>query len=344
MYVTIRAQQTGENFTQSSTDYVNYLEKENGGKSLEEQEHFFNQYGDEISAEEVIREIDGNKAKLKKHEPKFYSITVNPSPRELRHLQNHYEDLKTYTRELMKEYAKNFNREINGRPVNVDDIKYYAKIEHERTYKGTDKAIIENQPYATKILELKNEVRKIEEGKLKGNVKSLQKKIAKLERDASHQLNGKRIIRGMQKEGSQTHIHIIVSRTDMSNKHSVSPGSKYTASDTKMHGKEVKRGFNRNEFFKKAEEVFDKQFKYNRNYVETYKARKLFIKNPEKYFASIMGLPTSQKAVAFKLLGKSGVKVPMMNIPTNKAQLAYKLLKKLKQTINKGIQSSSIGI
>ncbi len=344
MYITITAQQTGENFAQSSAHFVNYLEKENEGKSIEEQEHFFNQFGEEISAEEVICEIDGNKAKLKKHEPKFYSITVNPSPIELRHLKNHPENLKAYTRELMKEYAKNFNREINGRPVNVDDIKYYAKIEHERTYKGTDKAIQENQPYATKILELKKEIRKIEKGTLKGNIKSLKKKIAKLERDAPHQLNGKRIVRGMQKEGSQAHIHIIVSRTDMSNKHSVSPGSKYTASDTKMHGKEVKRGFNRNEFFKSAEEVFDKKFKYNRNYVETYKARKLFIKNPERYFASIMGLPTSQKAVAFKLLGKSGVKVPMINIPTNKAQLAYKLLKKLKQTVDKGIQSSSIGI
>lgn len=344
MYVTITAQKIGKNFTQSSADFVNYLEKENEGKSIEEQEHFFNQYGDEISAEEVIREIDGNKAKLKRDEPKFYSITVNPSPKELKHLQSNSEDLKAYARELMKEYAKSFNREINGRPVNVNDIMYYAKIEHERTYKGTDKAIIENQPYATKILELKNEVRKIEEGTLKGNVKSLKKKIAKLEQEAPHQQNGKRIVRGMEKEGSQAHIHIIVSRTDMSNTHSVSPGSKYAASNTEMHGKEVKRGFNRNEFFKKAEEVFDKQFKYNRNYVETYGARKLFIKNPEKYFASIMGLPTSQKAVAFKFLGKSGVKIPLMNIPTNKAQLAYKFFKKLKQTIDRGIQSSSIGV
>lgn len=344
MYVTITAQQTGENFAQSSADFVSYLEKENEGKTINEQEHFFNQYGEEISAEEVVREIDSNTAKLKKNEPKFYSITVNPSYWERKHLQHHSKDLKTYTRELMKEYAKNFNREINGRTVIVDDIKYYAKIEHERTYKGSDKAIIENQPYATKILELKNDIRKIEEGNLQRNKKALQKKIAKLEQEAPYRINGKRIVRGMQKEGSQTHIHIIVSRKDMSNKYSLSPGSKYTASNTKMHGKDVKRGFNRNDFFKKAEEVFDKQFKYNRNYVETYKARKLFIKNPERYFASIMGLPTSQKAVAFKLLGKSGVKIPLMNIPTNKAQLAYKFFKKLKQSIDRGIQSSSIGV
>lgn len=344
MYVTITAQQTGENYAQSSADFVYYLEKENEGKTIEEQEHFFNQYGEEISAEEVVREIDGNTAKLKKNEPKFYSITVNPSYWERKHLKHHSKNLKTYTRKLMKEYAKNFNREINGGAVTVDDIKYYAKIEHERTYKGSDKAIIENQPYATKILELKNDIRKIENGKLQGNIKALQKQIDKLEKDAPHQLNGKRIVRGMPKEGSQTHIHIIVSRKDMSNKFSLSPGSKYKASETEMHGKTVKRGFNRNKFFKQAETIFDKQFMYNRNYVETYKARKLFIKNPEKYFANIMGLSTNQKAVAFKLLGKSGVKIPLMNIPTNKVQLAYKFFKKLKQSIDKGIQSSSIGV
>lgn len=58
---------------------MSYFEKENEGKTIEEQEHFFNQYGEEISGEEVVREIDGNTAKLKKSEPKFYSITVSPS-------------------------------------------------------------------------------------------------------------------------------------------------------------------------------------------------------------------------------------------------------------------------
>ncbi|GAA4963980.1 hypothetical protein GCM10023315_10910 [Algibacter aquimarinus] len=45
----------------------------------EDIEHFFNQYGDEIEAKEMVKEIDGNTAKLKKKEPKFYSITVRPS-------------------------------------------------------------------------------------------------------------------------------------------------------------------------------------------------------------------------------------------------------------------------
>ena len=95
MYVTITAQKTGENYARSSADFVSYLEKENEGKTIEEHEHFFNQYGEEISAAEVVREIDGNTAKLKRDEPRFYSITINPSQRELRQLQNHTEDLKT---------------------------------------------------------------------------------------------------------------------------------------------------------------------------------------------------------------------------------------------------------
>jgi len=139
MYITITPQTLGGNYSQSSGDFVDYLEKENQGLEQGDMEHFFNQYGDEISAEEVVREIDGNTAKLEKTEPRFYSITISPSKYELMRLRNHSEDLKKYTRELMKDYVASYNREIKGRPVNIDDIKYFAKIEHQRTFKGTDK-------------------------------------------------------------------------------------------------------------------------------------------------------------------------------------------------------------
>lgn len=344
MYITITPQSLGGNYAQSAHDFVAYLEKENEGKQVEDMEHFFNQYGEEISSTEVVHEIDNNTSKLKKTEPKFYSITVNPSAPELKHLKNDKEALKHYTREVMKDYAKAFNREINGRPITVDDIKYYAKIEHQRTYKGTDKQIRENQPYATKILQLKNDIRKIEQGTLEGNIKMLKSKITKLEREAPHQQDGKRIVRGMPKAGSQSHIHIIVSRKDRSNNYSLSPGSKYKASEVVMKGKIVKRGFNRDMFFKNSEKTFDRLFGYKRNYVETYAARKTLIKNPEKYFASIMGLPTHQKAVAFKLLGKAGINTPLMNLPTNKVQLVLKAIKTIKRGVDKGIQSGSIGI
>ncbi|WP_282117151.1 MobB family relaxase [Cellulophaga baltica] len=342
MYITISPHKTGGNYAQSAGDFVAYLEKENKGKVIEDYEHFFNQYEEEITAAEVIKEIDGNTAKLKKTEPKFYSITINPSRRELQHLQDSKKDLKAYTRELMKEYAKAFNREIEGRAVTVDDIKYFAKIEQVRTYKGTDKQIQENQLYATKILQLKNTLREIRQGVSIGDIKKIESKIARLEKEAPHQQNGKRIVQGMQKDGNQSHIHIIVSRKDITNRHSLSPGSKHKASEVSMHGKMVKRGFNRDEFFKSSEKTFDSLFQYKRNYVETYPARKLFLKNPKVYFSILSGLPANEKAIAYKMLAASGM--PLMNIPTHKVQLALKAIKTIKRGMGKAIQSSSIGI
>jgi hypothetical protein len=342
MYITITAQKLSGAFNQSVADFVNYLEKENNGKVAELQEYFFNQYEDYIAPQQVICEIDNNTKKLKKVEPKFYSITVNPSSYELKRLQNSSEDLKKYTRALMQDYVSAFNREINNKPITIDAIKYFAKIEHSRTFKGTDWQVLENQPFATKILKLKNEIRNINNGEQIGNVQLLENQIKKLESNAPHQQDGKRIVQGMQKQGDQSHIHIIVSRKDHTNSYSLSPGSKYKASEVILNGKNVKRGFDRDAFFKNAEQTFDTTFQYKRNYVESYQARKAFIKNPIMYFSALLELPTNERAVAFKLLGKAGV--PITSIPTNQVQLAFKAFKKLKQLTEVAIQSSSIGI
>ncbi len=342
MYIAITAQKLGGDYSQSSADFVEYLEKENHGLKQEDVEHFFNQYDEKIEAKDVVKEIDGNTAKLKKKEPKFYSITVSPSKYELRQLQNNSEDLKKYTRAIMKDYATSFNREISGKPITIDDIKFFAKIEHQRTFKGTDKQVKENQPFATKILQLKTDIRKIEQGQLEGNIKKLKAKINKLESEAPHQQNGKRIVQGMKKEGNQSHIHIIVSRKDASNSVSLSPGSKHKASEVEMHGKIVKRGFDRDAFFTKAESTFDKTFGYKRNYAESYKSKKDFIKNPKLYFTTLLGLPANEKAVAFKILAKSGV--PIASIPTNQVQLALKTIRTLKRGVDVAVKSGSIGI
>ncbi len=344
MYITITAQKVEGNYAQSAGDFVDYLEKENEGITSKEMEHFFDQNQNVISAEEVLKEIDGNTAKLKNSEPKFYSITLNPSARELKTIKDSPEALKQYTREIMKEYAKAFNREIDGRPVSVSDIKYYAKVERHRTFKGNDKQIVENQPYATKILELKQQVGSIQRGETTGNTIKLQREIQRLEREAPHQLDGKRIVRGMSKPGPQSHVHISVSRKDSSNRYSLSPGSKYKASQVEMNGKMVKRGFDRDAFVKNAEKIFDGMFSYQRNYVETYKARKTFVKDPKRYFSMITKLPSNERTMAFKLLNKAGVNTSLLSIPTNKLQLTMKAMNALKKGIGKAIESGSIGI
>lgn len=342
MYITITPQNLSADFSQSAADFVNYLEKENQELRQEDMGRFFNQSRDEVGAEEVIKEIDSNTAKLKIIEPKFYSITVSPSKYELSRLKNPGEDLKAYTRELMKDYASSFNREIGGKAVTVNDLKYYAKIEHQRTFKGTDKQVKENQPFATKILQLKTDLRKIERGEMEGNTQKIAKEIERLERSAPHQQNGQRIVQGMLKEGNQSHVHIIISRKDMSNSFSLSPGSKYKASEVMMNGKLVKRGFNRDAFFASAEKTFDNQFGYKRNFVETYQARKDYVQNPKNYITALMGLPASEKAIAFKLLREAGL--PVISIPTNGVQMAMKTINSIKYGMQRAIRSGSIGI
>lgn len=339
MYIAITKQQTSVNYKGSVRDFAKYLEKENEEKDLELQEHFFDQYHDSVPTEEVITNIDNNKAKLSKKDPKFYSLVVSPSSRELRHIGNDPDKLRNYTRELMKDYAASFYRD---KKVTVDNILYYAKLEHVRYFKGTDWQIKENQSYATKILALKNEVRKIERGEVEGNIEKLTLSIAQLEKEAPHKLHGKRIVQGMKKEGFQSHIHIIVSRTDITNRYSLSPGSKYKESEAPLNGKIVKRGFHRDQFFKAAEKTFDKEFSYNRNFVESYKAKNLFLKDPKRFFMMLAGLPVTERQVAFKLLHKSGMHIP--NIPTNKVQLAFKAFMKLKKGVERAMGSGSIGI
>jgi hypothetical protein len=339
MYIVISRQQLGDNFRGSVRDFVKYLEKENEGKSLEEQELYFNQEENDIYAQRVIAEIDANTSKLGKKDPKFYSIVVSPSQRELKHIGDDPEKLKQYTRELMKIYAASFYRD---REVTVKDVLYFAKLEKERTFSEKDKAVKENQPFASKILELEHQIRAIKEGREQGDIAKLQEKINALEIEAPHKQNGKRIVPGMAKEGHQSHIHIIVSRKDVTNSHSLSPGSKFRTSETTLNGEKVKQGFDRDTFYRAAEKTFDNQFGYRRNFVETYHARNLLDKNPKRFFSLLLGLPVHERQAARQLLFKAGVKVP--TLPTSKLQLAYKVLMQLKKGIGKAMESGSIGI
>ncbi|WP_422350885.1 MobB family relaxase [Flagellimonas sp.] len=339
MYIAITRQQLGDNFRGSVRDFVKYLEKENEGKSPERQELYFNQEENDIDAERVIAEIDANTSKLSKRDPKFYSIVVSPSQRELKHIGDDPEKLKQYTRELMKVYAASFYRD---REITVKDVLYFAKLERERTFSEKDKAVKENQPYASKILELQHQIRAIKEGRVQGDIAKLQETINALEKEAPHKQNGKRIVPGMAKEGHQSHIHIIVSRKDVTNSHSLSPGSKFRTSETTLNGEKVKQGFDRDQFYRAAEKTFDKQFGYPRNFVETYHARNLLDKDPKRFFTLLLGLPNHERQAARQLLFKAGVNVP--TIPVNKAQLAYKAMMKLKKGINKVMESGSIGI
>lgn len=120
----------------SVSNLAYYLEKENNLKSEEEKESFFNQDKDNIDVKDIINEIDSNNIKLGKKDSKFYSMYISPSKNELIHLKENPNSLKEYTRDLMNEYAKNFNKGLKA-----DDLLYFGKVEYERKFKGFDNQV-----------------------------------------------------------------------------------------------------------------------------------------------------------------------------------------------------------
>ncbi|WP_423819633.1 MobB family relaxase [Salinimicrobium sp. TIG7-5_MAKvit] len=339
MYLTITPQKIGGNFTSSVADFVTYLEKENRDQPLEKMNYFFNQTGNQISEQQVIGEIDANSAKLRKTEPRYYSLTINPSQYELRHIQNNSTSLREYTLEVMKNYAKAFNREIEGKPVSIENLKFFAKIEYQRSYHHYDKEIRENSPYMKQIVKLEHDLVKIRRGDMDGDSQKVRKEISRLIKEIPHTIGGKPIKEGMLKPGLQTHVHVIVSRKDATNRYSLSPGSKYRSSTVEMHGRTVRRGFDRNQFFQSAERTFDRMFQYQRNYVEKYTSRKELQKNPGLYYSKLMRLPVNERQLAFNLLRTAGMTLPATGFTPAQVQLA---IKKFRKAIGLAVRSSSI--
>ena len=131
-------------------DYMN--------KEKEEGKFFFSHVDDNVSLTEVIEKIDNNKRTLKKNQEKFYSLSYNPSEREIRHLVklttgkvvNELSELSTeerilvfnefrsYVRECMEIYAKNFNRD---RELTASDLVYFGRIEEFRHFTGFDEEV-----------------------------------------------------------------------------------------------------------------------------------------------------------------------------------------------------------
>ncbi|MBW2961955.1 DUF5712 family protein [Mesonia aestuariivivens] len=154
-----------------------YLEKENKDldkllqtkTSLKDQRNienrkqsFFSHSEKAISTNEVISSIDNNIKKLGRNDSKYFAPTISFSQKELDFIfdtvtngeevkdvwqlnQDQYrlynDMIMDYTRLVMTNYAKNFNREDKGLKSGAD-LVYYAKIEHFRKFKGNDKEVI----------------------------------------------------------------------------------------------------------------------------------------------------------------------------------------------------------
>jgi hypothetical protein len=209
-----------------------YLEKENSEKLAAEQSYFFSADRDRCNKWEVVQQIDNN-AKgqgLERKDDRFYSLVISPSQAELAHIGDDPQQLKAYTRQVMENYAANFNKGIDS-----SQLVWYAKIEHERKH-GFDSA------------EVKAGLAQANELKA-GDQRHIHIIVSRCAaRENGHVL---------QEGQALTNNDRTMKLSPMTNQRGVNGGA-------------VKSGFDREDFYRANERSFDEQFGYQRGLSEGY--------------------------------------------------------------------------
>ena len=259
---------------------ADYLDKENEGKEAQDKDLFFNHSADQVDKRQAIDAIDHNNKNLGRNDAKFFMLTINPSQDELSHLiakkigrdgVNDFseltkkeqrmlvDELKSYSRDVMDIYAKNFNRaNINSGA----DLVYFAKVETIREYKHDEKLVKENKEITAKISALQHQLRDEKSGSNDiGKCKDIERHIKDMQ--ATYHRQGENVIKtGLKKAGLQLHVHVVVSRNDKNQKIKLSPFSKSRGGFQKLNGKDVMQGFNRDVFRQSTANHFNEKYQY----------------------------------------------------------------------------------
>ena len=133
MHLKIDSGEKGQH-TATVQPLVRYLEKED--RACEQPALFFDQTRSAVPSEEVIKGIDGNTKKLGRKDAKYFMLTISPSEKELRHIGNDADKLRSFSRVVMEHYAAGFQRGIQGQ-----DLVYFGKIEYGRAFTSKDPAV-----------------------------------------------------------------------------------------------------------------------------------------------------------------------------------------------------------
>jgi hypothetical protein len=118
----------------SCKQYVDYLEKENEGKSITEREYFFNDKSNFIAAQKAQDLIDNSpKQGIRGKDAKYFEIIMSFDTDELRGKSN--QDIKDFVKES---FPKIYAESVKGKTVDPDQLIWVAKLEQERKYKSTN--------------------------------------------------------------------------------------------------------------------------------------------------------------------------------------------------------------
>lgn len=294
-----------------------------------------------VSFKESELKKEGNKYFVEK-----YKLDYRTDKAKSEGIKNEFGDKKE---EIKNQVWKENGFDTTKRKVERKDLLYFAKVEKERTYKHTDKAVLKNRPILDKIEKYKNSVNPLD--KLK---------IAKLEEQLLRDKHTGEVIKeGVKKGGMQYHCHIVVSRHDATSinpRDKVSMSPKANHKDGKMYGG-AKVGFHRDNFFKAAEQIFDVKFEYDRPLEQKYshlnqvsksyrqkvgdRAKGELIGKLQGEIEKVTGVnEIKQELNPVAKAKKEIMPIPLpTSLPKSKIDLVIKVIKLLKNvSVDKGIQ------
>lgn len=302
-----------------------YLDKQNDIVRVEGQEYFFNGSGDTFDSEEVTEAIDSNVKGLKKSEARYYTFAISPSAQEIVHLRRSVADikqamiesgeiipdtfdddmmrgyLKAYAVNCMDAYARNF-----GHPKiqSNRDLLWFGMVEKDRYWKGSDKEIRFNSRLMKQIDALRRKGTDSLHAQVK--IEQLEKRLI---RECDVRPGGSReVLRAMMpKSGDNWHVHISVSRRDISDTFSLSPNANGRGSKNHvLNGRAVRVGFDREAYKIECEKIFDRSFLFDRLLSESYEQAKRLRKEGAFAFAKQCARDRAVRREEMRTLGRGG--------------------------------------
>lgn len=256
----------GATNTGSSYSLVMYLEKENieleknieTSDFIKRKQSFFNHQGNNFSPIEVIDTIDNNKRKLGKKDAKYFAPTISFSQKELHHI----------------------SKLASGKVIN--DVSEFT----DKEYLDYNNLI---KQYAIKIMDnyAKNFNRQ-EKGLKSGSDLVYFGKVEHYRKFKGHDSEVKNgtYNSGDYKPGINSHLHLVVSRKDNTQKLKLSPlANERKSTNRKINGNTYSVGFDRTKWIEMNEVSFDQFFNYKRPLLEQFRNQNI-LKNgsPEQKY------------------------------------------------------------
>lgn len=224
----------------------NILNKNNSLKDIanysNRKQDFFNHTKSDISIIEVVDSIDNNIKKLCKKDSKFFAPTINFSQEEQEHIISLIteEEVKTVW-ELNQKQFELYNELLRGYILRV--MNNYAL-----NFNRKDKGLLSGDDllYFAKIehfRKFKGTDTKTKSGEFKS---------------------------GDYKPGLNSHVHILVSRKDKTQRLKLTPTTKERSTQRKIGNNDYQVGFDRKKWTDLNEKSFDAYFKYDRPELEKF--------------------------------------------------------------------------